>query len=159
MRFVLLDELIRIERGHRAEARTVFPSSLPLFEDHFPGQPIVPGVLLTETMCQTAGWLIVATCDFAGWPLIARIDRANFRRIVTADEPLMIEATLTASRDETYEMQATVRAAGEAVADARLLFRLFRFDMTTERSEALDAWGRATFEQLNGPTALESAAH
>lgn len=159
MRFILLDELIRIERGHRAVARTVFPSTLELFADHFPGQPIVPGVLLTETMCQTAGWLIAATCDFAGWPLLVRIDRANFRRIVTADEPLMIEATLTASRDETYEMQATVRAAGEPVADARLLFRLFRFDMTTERSTALDAWGRATFEQLNGRAALESADH
>lgn len=157
MRFILLRELIEIERGQRARARTVFPSELELFADHFPGQPIVPGVLLTETMCQTAGWLIAATCEFSGWPLVVRVDRANFRRLVNADEPLVIEATLTASRDETFEVSATVHAGGELVADARLLFRLFRFDLTTERSAALEAWGRATFEQLNGNAALLAA--
>lgn len=157
MRFVLLDRLTRIERGRWAHARAVFPSHLELFADHFPGQPIVPGVLLTETMCQTAGWLIAATCEFSGWPLLVRIDRANFRRVVNADEPLTIEATLTASRDETFEIQANVRAGDDTAADARLLFRLFRFDLTTERSAALDAWGRATFEHLGGPAALEAA--
>ena len=154
MRFVLLDQLIRIDRGHRAQARAHFAATLPLFADHFPGQPIVPGVLLTETMCQTAGWLIAATCDFSGWPLVVRIDRANFRRIVHADEPLEIAATLTASRDETFEIQATTQVASDVVADARLLFRLFRFDMTSERSSALEAWGRDTFAQLGGPSAL-----
>lgn len=154
MRFVLLSQLIEIECGRRARARAMFPSSLELFADHFPGQPIVPGVLLTETMCQTAGWLIAATCDFSGWPLVVRIDRANFRRIVRADEPLVIEATLTASRGEAFEVNATVHGGGDPAADARLLFRLFRFDLTTERSAALDAWGRATFAQLNGPAAL-----
>lgn len=154
MRFVLLEQLIRIERGQCAEARAVFPATLPLFADHFPGQPVVPGVLLTETMCQTAGWLIAATCDFTGWPLVVRIDRANFRRMVHPEEPLEIAATLTASRDETFETQATVRVAGDVVADARLLFRLFRFDLTTEASAALEAWGRTTFAALGGPSAL-----
>jgi 3-hydroxyacyl-[acyl-carrier-protein] dehydratase len=157
VRFVLLDQLIEIERGRRARARAAFPAGLELFADHFPGQPIVPGVLLTETMCQTAGWLIAATCEFSGWPLVVRIDRANFRRLVQPDEPLVIEATLTASRDETFEVNATVHAGGEPAADARLLFRLFRFDLTTERSAALETWGRATFEQLNGPAALLAA--
>lgn len=156
MRFVLLSELLAITRGEKAKARAVFPADLELFADHFPGQPIVPGVLLTETMCQTAGWLIAATCDFTGWPLVVRIDRANFRRIVPAGELLTIEATLTASRDETFEVNAAVYAGAEMVADGRLLFRLFRFDLTTERSAALDAWGRATFAQLNGPAALQS---
>ncbi len=157
MRFVLLDELIRIERGRRALARAVFPSSLELFADHFPGQAIVPGVLLTETMCQTAGWLIAASCDFSGWPLLARIDRATFRRPVAADERLEIEATLTGSRDDTFDVAASVRIQDETAADARLLFRLFRFDLTTAKSVELDAWGRATFAALNGPSALVAA--
>ena len=157
MRFVLLNQLTEIERGRRARAQAVFPAGLELFADHFPGQRIVPGVLLTETMCQTAGWLIAATCEFAGWPLLVRIVRANCRRVVQADEPLEIEATVTASRDETFEVRATVHVGGEPAADARLLFRLFRFDLTTERSAALEAWGRATFEQLNGPAALLAA--
>lgn len=157
MRFVLLDQLTEIERGRRARAQAVFPPDLELFADHFPGQPIVPGVLLTETMCQTAGWLIAATCEFSGWPLVVRIDRANFRRIVNAGEPLVIEATLTASRDETFEVSATVHVGNETAADARLLFKLFRFDLTTEKSVALDTWGRATFARLNGPAALLAA--
>jgi 3-hydroxyacyl-[acyl-carrier-protein] dehydratase len=157
VRFVLLNQLTEIERGRRARAQAAFPRDLELFADHFPGQPIVPGVLLTETMCQTAGWLIAATCEFSGWPLVVRIDRANFRRVVQPDEPLVIDATLTASRDETFEVNATVHAGDEPVADARLLFRLFRFDLTTERSAALEAWGRITFEQLKGPAALLAA--
>jgi 3-hydroxyacyl-[acyl-carrier-protein] dehydratase len=156
VRFVLLSELLAIERGARARARAVFPAELELFADHFPGQPIVPGVLLTETMCQTAGWLIAATCDFTGWPLVVRIDRANFRRMVPAGELLAIEVSLTARRDETFEVNATVYAGAEIVADGRLLFRLFRFDLSTERSAAIDAWGRATFAQLNGPAALRA---
>lgn len=157
MRFVLLDELIQIERGRRATARAVFPSDLALFRDHFPGRAIVPGVLLTEIICQTAGWLIAATCDFAGWPLLARIDRATFRRLVTPGERLEIETTLTGSRDETFEVAGAVRVAGEPAADARLLFRLFRFDVAAAQSVALDDWGRATFAALNGPAALAAA--
>ena len=159
MRFVLLDELIQVERGRRARARAVFPSSLELFADHFPGRAIVPGVLLTEVMCQTAGWLIAASCDFSGWPLLARIDRATFRRLVAPEERLDIEATLTGSRDETFEVTGVVRAAGETAADARLLFHLFRFDVAGADSTALDAWGRATFAALNGPAALRAANH
>jgi 3-hydroxyacyl-[acyl-carrier-protein] dehydratase len=159
VRFVLLDALIQIERGRRATARAVFPSNLELFADHFPGRPLVPGVLLTETMCQTAGWLIVATCEFAGWPLLVRIDRAAFRRPVAPDEPLDIDATLTGSRDDTFEATATVRASGEPAADARLLFKLFRFEDHGADSAALAAWGRATFASLNGPAALTHPNH
>lgn len=159
MRFVLLEHLTSIERGQRAEASTTFSPDLELFADHFPGQPIVPGVLLTEAMCQTAGWLIAASCDFSGWPLLVRIDRANFRRVVAPGESLSIEATLTASRDETYEVLGKITVGGETVADARLLFKLFRFDLSTEQSATLSAWGLTTFERLNGPAALLVAGH
>jgi 3-hydroxyacyl-[acyl-carrier-protein] dehydratase len=154
MGFVLIDRLLDLEPGRRARARAVFPADLELFADHFPGQPIVPGVLLTETMCQTAGWLIAATREFVGWPLLARIDRATFRRLVTAGEELVVEATMRGSREETYEVVAQVQAAGETVADARLLFRVFRFELTGNAAEGLDTWTRATFERLNGPAAM-----
>jgi 3-hydroxyacyl-[acyl-carrier-protein] dehydratase len=155
---VLLDHLTSIERGQRAAASATFSPDLELFADHFPGQPIVPGVLLTEAMCQTAGWLIAASCDFSGWPLLVRIDRANFRRVVTPGESLSLEATLTASRDETYEISGKVTIHGDTVADARLLFKLFRFDLAIEQSVALNTWGLSTFERLNGPTALLATA-
>lgn len=157
MRFVLLDQLLQLQPGVAARARAVFPEHLELFADHFPGNPVVPGVLLTESMCQTAGWLIAASCGFSSWPLLVRIDRANFRRLVPAGAPLVIEATIKGSRDETYEVMAEVRSAGEGVADARLLFKLFRFDLADTDAERFNDWAKETFTQLDGPAALAAA--
>lgn len=154
MHFVFIDRLTHLIPGRSATAAMVFPSSLELFADHFPGRPLVPGVLLTESMNQTAGWLIMATTGFATLPIVTRIDRASFRRPVGPGETLIVDATLRASTASAHEVMATIRVNGDVVADARLLFQSTSF----EGAGGLPSWAREAFARLGGPAALESSA-
>ena len=70
--FQLIDRIVEIDlaaRTIRTEARV--PLASTIFEGHFPGHPLMPGVLLIEAMAQTAGWLVIAATQFTGcrfWP-------------------------------------------------------------------------------------------
>lgn len=156
MRFVLIDRLTHLVPGRSASAEMVFPPTLEEFADHFPGRPLVPGVLLTESMNQTAGWLILATTGFAALPLLVRIDRASFRRPVTPGESLTIVATLRSSSASSHEVLAEVRVDDDVVADARLLFHGAAVPTTPGSGDPL-VWARDVFLQLGGPAALEPA--
>ena len=150
MRFVLIDRLVSLDRARHARAVVAFDPALPIFADHFPGRPIVPGTLLTEAMAQTAGWLIAASIDFAGWPLLVTIDRARFHRPVAPGVELMIDATIRSAREDAWEVVARTGDGSATAAEARLLFH--RFDVAGG-SAAAD-WTRATFARLDGPAAL-----
>lgn len=154
MRFVLIDRLTHLVPGRSASAEMVFPPALEEFADHFPGRPLVPGVLLTECMNQTAGWLILATTDFAALPLLVRIDRASFRRPVTPGESLTIVATLRSSSALAHEVLAEVRVHDDVVADARLLFHCAEVPTAPGAGDPL-VWARDVFTQLGGPAATE----
>ena len=88
MRFILIDELITLVPGQRATAaRTVSPED-DYFRDHFPGFPVVPGVLLTEMMAQTAGKCLDAEQRPRGKAMLARIMSASFRHWVKPADKL-----------------------------------------------------------------------
>ena len=73
-RITVLDPEARVIR---ADAPS--PSEVPVFEGHFPGHPLLPGVLMIETMAQTGGWLVLATLRFARMPFLPRSKEAKFR--------------------------------------------------------------------------------
>lgn len=158
MRFVLIDRLTHVAPGRSASAEKVFEPTLEEFADHFPGRPLVPGVLLTESMNQTAGWLILATTGFAALPLLVRIDRASFRRPVTPGEPLIVTATLRSSSASAHEILADVRVHGDVVAEARLLFHCADVPATSAAGGDPLTWARRVFSQLDGPDAMERPA-
>lgn len=157
MRYILIDRLLELEPGVRVVAERCFSPADEIFADHFPGLPIVPGALLTESMGQTAGWLIAATLDFGRWPLLTMIHAAKFRSRVAPGELVRIEATLRAARRNDFEVEATVGVANRRVASARLAFHTFGPDEMPVDGDLAD-WTRRTFLALGGDALLPAGS-
>jgi 3-hydroxyacyl-[acyl-carrier-protein] dehydratase len=151
LRFVLIDRLLELEPGRRAVARKTFDAGEEFLKDHFPGAPLVPGVLLTECMSQTAGWLLIATAGFDRWPLLVVIDGAKFRRPVRPGEELRVEATLVSSQPSDWAVRATVHAGEALCAEARLVFHAFD---DAALGAPMEPWARVAFAALGGERLL-----
>ncbi|MFL6661581.1 MAG: 3-hydroxyacyl-ACP dehydratase FabZ family protein [Rhizobacter sp.] len=122
MRFVLVDRIVSLVPGDSVVASRTVPPDDDYFEDHFPGFPVVPGVLLTETMGQAAAKCLDAQRSPRGKAMLARILSASFRQWVRPGDTLELRATIVSNEAilATAECQALV--AGRAVAQAKLLF-------------------------------------
>lgn len=122
MRFLLVDRILKLEVGVSIEAEAALPASEELFGDHFPGFPVVPGVLLTEMMAQAAGKCLNAQRLPRGNAMLVEIRKAQFRSWVRPDEIVTLHATI--ERDQPQFAMASTRAevAGRKVCSAELMF-------------------------------------
>ena len=155
---MLIDRLIELTPGKKAVASTRFASSLEIFADHFPGRPIVPGVLLTEAMGQTGGWLIAATLQFARWPLLIMIEHAKFRRPVEPDEEVLTIAEIRSTRLDTFSVETQATSGGERVASAQLVFQASTLAIAADARQQFKDWAKQTFAALGGPDLLPTVA-
>jgi 3-hydroxyacyl-[acyl-carrier-protein] dehydratase len=154
--FLLIDRLIELTPSVHAAAETVFHEDEEVFAGHFPGFPLVPGVLLTEAMGQTGGWLIAATVAFADWPVLVMIRRAKFYRPVRPGDPLRLEASLRGRRGRTFEIRAAAFVRGERVAAADLVFQTVSPSHVGDGADRLSRWARDTFAALGGQRLAEA---
>lgn len=122
MRFLFIDEIVALEPGRSVHARRTWPAELELFADHFPGMPVVPGVLLVETMGQAAAVCVESVEPSPGKAMLVRIRDAVFRRWVRPGDLIDVHAEVRsrAERFATVSCRATV--AGEPAAQAELMF-------------------------------------
>src|SRR6516225_4025929 len=91
--FQLIDRIVALnlaDRTIRTEARV--PTASTIFEGHFPGHPLMPGVLLIEAMAQTSGWLVLAATKFERMAFLAAVKEAKLRSFVIPGQLLSIEA-------------------------------------------------------------------
>lgn len=154
MRFVLIDELLELVKGERARARKFITPDAEYFQDHFPGFPIVPGVLLTESMAQTGGWLLAYSHNFQVKSALLMIERAKFRHWVEPGETIEIEAVIDSLQDSSATVKATVKVDGKRRATAQLMYGLNALNQDAAspfNTTASRQWVRATWEKLNGP--------
>lgn len=122
MRFLLVDRILELEPGHMAVAEKSLPATEELFLDHFPGFPVVPGVLLIEMMGQTAAKALNAQRLSRGQAMLGEVRSARFRHWVKPDEVIRLSATIERNQDDFAIAKCQAEVAGRKVGSAELLF-------------------------------------
>ncbi len=126
--FQMIDKVENVDLGlGRLKAQSVVPMESPVFEGHFPGMPLVPGVLLIETMAQASGMLLLAVKDFSAMPFLMSVDGAKMRTFVEPGAVLDIEAELEHDGSGFAVTKAKITSVGKKVCDAQLKLRTVPF--------------------------------
>jgi 3-hydroxyacyl-[acyl-carrier-protein] dehydratase len=126
--FKLIDRIVDLN----LDAKTItveaqVPEKHTIFEGHFPGHPIMPGVLLTEAMAQTSGWLLIALTKFERMPFLASSKEAKMRGFVSPGDLLSIEASLVHEGSGYAITAAKVRVGGKLRSEATITFGVVAF--------------------------------
>ncbi len=121
--FLLVDRVIEIVPGHRIVAIKNVTFNEPFFQGHFPGVPVMPGVLIIEALAQTGAVLMLH--DFAQRKeklvYFAGIDEARFRRVVGPGDRLQLTMEVVKLRSRTCKMKGVAEVDGEIAAEAQIL--------------------------------------
>ncbi len=129
--FLMVDRVVKID-AENTELRAIKNITInePYFSGHYPGRPIMPGVLQIEAMAQAAGILMLIRCGGEGKvPLFINCDKVKLRKVVTPGDQLLIEAQITKIRaNKIGTARATCKVDGKLVSSAQLMFALVEED-------------------------------
>ncbi len=123
--FLFVDEIAELEPGVRALGRWRITGEEWFLQGHFPGNPIVPGVVMVEAAAQTAAVCALTHPDHQGkFGVFAGIDGVKFRRIVRPGDVLDMEIVVDRLRGRIGRVNASITVAGEAAVEGQLTFGL-----------------------------------
>jgi 3-hydroxyacyl-[acyl-carrier-protein] dehydratase len=126
--FRLIDRIASLDlEARKIAAEAQVPTASRVFEGHFPGFPLMPGVLLMETMAQASGWLILGVSKFSAMPLLAAFKEAKLRSFITPGTALSVSATLQHEGSGFAVTQAEIRRSDRVVCNAEITFRMVPF--------------------------------
>jgi 3-hydroxyacyl-[acyl-carrier-protein] dehydratase len=122
--FLLVDRVLSIEDGKRLTAVKNVTVNEPFFPGHFPGRPIMPGVLICEALVQAGGLLANISTNGVGpgkGVVLAGLDRVRFRGMVEPGDQLRLEVELVHRRPPLWKMRGRALVEGRLVAEAEFL--------------------------------------
>ncbi len=122
--FLLVDRIIELIPGEKVFALKNVTMNEPFFQGHFPGRPIMPGVLIVEAMAQAGGVLAFESTpeiQQGGVIYFMAIDKVKFRKPVVPGDQLIFEVQLLKQRAKTVKMSGTASVDGKRVSEAELM--------------------------------------
>ena len=138
--FQMVDRIVTLDPAAKiVRADCLVPEESPVFEGHFPGHPILPGVLMIETMAQTGGWLVLASLRFSHMAFLAHVKEAKMRSFVSPGTALQAEAELLHDGSGYAVVAGRILSGGKRVADAEIVYRVVPFPNDTLRDQMLAA--------------------
>ena len=126
--FQMIDRVISVDDDAVVlRAQSTVPKKSPVFEGHFPGLPLVPGVLLIETMAQASGFLVMSKTGFKAMPFLVGVKQGKLRTFVDPETVLDIEARLEHDGSGYAVTKASIKSDGKKICDAELTFKTMNF--------------------------------
>lgn len=131
--FLLIDRVKELVPAKSVVAIKNVTMNEPFFQGHFPGTPVMPGVLILEAMAQAGAMMMLNAPDLRGTiSLLTTIDRAKFRRPVVPGDQMIIYTEMGRMRGRMGKVKAHVEVDGEVVAEAQLGFMLAKTPQGSE---------------------------
>ena len=123
--FLLIDTIEELEKGSRAVGRKCVSMNEPYFQGHFPGEPVMPGVLIIEALAQAGAVAILSKEENRGkTAYFAAIDSAKFKKKVIPGDVLILETEIVKSKGPMGIGKATATVDGKLAAVAQLTFAI-----------------------------------
>ena len=134
--FLMVDAILEMEPKKRIVGVKNVTINEDYFVGHFPSQPIMPGVLIIESMAQTGGLLLLQEVQDRDQKLLyfVAIDNARFRRPVVPGDQLIVEVIVVAFRGDFCKLTGRATVNGELAAEATLMCKMVDRDSATESS-------------------------
>ncbi len=159
MRFILIDRIDSLEPGRRITGHKQIDPNEDYFADHFPGFPVVPGVLALESLAQIGGRLVEATVRAESGrrvlPMLAKVDNAQFRQAIRPGNRLDLTVDADGIGSDFAAVSGVATVAGKRVCNAKIKYVMIDVNdagkqLDPAQTAALHEWSDRVWRQLRG---------
>ncbi|WP_437186162.1 3-hydroxyacyl-ACP dehydratase FabZ family protein [Planctomicrobium sp. SH668] len=149
MRFTLIDKITQVQPGESLTAIKTLSLAEEYLQDHFPGFPIMPGVLMVEAMVQASAWLMRASEDFKySTVLLKEAKGVKFNNFVSPGKTLEIVTTVLKKEEGSWSFKVAGTMEGTSAVNARLVLEQFNLSSQNPEMKSADDLELASLRSL-----------